>query len=400
MRVRPLDGAVTDDADEPEADDGPDEVSPEELARRVEAGERVALLDVRNRDEIDAWRIDGPGVELTHVPYVRFVSAGATGDVADLVDPDEEYVAVCPRGAESAEVVGMLAERGLSARNLADGMAGWARVYRRTRVATDATDATVFQYRRPASGCLGYLVVSDDEALVVDPLRAFADRYVEDADAHDAALRYAFDTHVHADHFSGLRDVAGATDARRVLPADAAERGLASDVETVADGDVLAVGDHELDVLATPGHTTESVSLRLDDALFTGDALFVDGTPRPDLERGAEGARALAGTLYETLTERLASLPDETLVLPGHYVPGRAPAPDGSYAAPLGDLRDRLAVFSESRSAFVERVLGSMGDPPANFDRIVAVNLGRESVDDDDAFELELGPNNCAVAAE
>ncbi|MFQ3285196.1 MAG: rhodanese-related sulfurtransferase, partial [Natronomonas sp.] len=69
-------------------------VSPASLAAAIEAGERVALLDVRNRDEVDAWRIEGPNVESTHVPYMRFVSAGVTGDVGSLVDPEESYVVV------------------------------------------------------------------------------------------------------------------------------------------------------------------------------------------------------------------------------------------------------------------------------------------------------------------
>ncbi|SFS03616.1 thiosulfate/3-mercaptopyruvate sulfurtransferase [Halomicrobium zhouii] len=376
------------------------EIDPEALASRIENGERVALLDVRNRDEVDAWRIDGPGVELTHVPYMRFVSARATGNPADLVDPDESYVAVCPRGAESAEVAAALTGEGAEAVNLAGGMAGWARVYRRTQIARAATDATVYQYRRPATGCLAYVVVSDGAALVVDPLLAFADRYRDEVAELDAAVETVLDTHVHADHFSGLRAVAGATGATPVVSTGAADRGVAGGVRTVDDGDALRVGDHELDVLATPGHTTGSISLVLDDVAFTGDALFLDGAPRPDLERGEDGARELAGTLHETLTERLAPLPDDALVAPGHYVPGRSPATDGSYTATLGELRDRLAAFSESRETFVDRVLGSMGDRPANFERIVAVNLGREAVSAEEAFELELGPNNCAVATE
>jgi thiosulfate/3-mercaptopyruvate sulfurtransferase len=374
-----------------------DELSPAALADRLDAGERVALLDVRNRAEVDAWRIDGPNVDLTHVPYMEFLSARATGGLDDLVDDGESYVAVCPRGQESAEVVEDLAV-GVDAVNLAGGMHGWARVYRRTPVAADATDATVYQYRRPASGCLAYLVVSDGAALVVDPLRAFADRYPDDAEEAGATVEYVLDTHVHADHFSGLQQVADATDATAVVSGTAADRGVTFDVEAVEDGDTLRVGDASVEVLATPGHTTGAVSLLVDDLLCSGDSLFLDGAPRPDLQRGDEDAPAFARTLHETLTERLSPLPDRTLVAPGHYRPGRPPTDDDGYVARLGDLREGLSAFSESREAFVERVLGSMGAPPANHERIVAANLGTETVTDEDAFELELGPNNCAVA--
>ena len=369
-----------------------DEVTPTALAERIEAVEAVELLDVRNRDEIDAWRIEGPGVEVTHVPYVQFVSASATGDPALFVD-DGPYVVVCPEGEASAEVAEMLAESGVEAVNLAGGMEGWARVYRRERVGADATAATVHQYRRPATGCLAYAVVSAGEAAVVDPLRAFVDRYRDDLG--DADLVSVLDTHVHADHLSGLRDLSAATDATPLVSEGAAARGL-EDVETVADGDTVSVGDVELEVLATPGHTTGSASLRVDDLLLSGDSLFLEGAPRPDLQKGDDAAPELAAALFETLTERLAPLPDRTVVAPGHLPPAAA-SRRGPHTARLGELRARLPGFNEDREAFVERVVASMGEPPANFERVVAVNLGREEVDAETAFELELGPNNCAV---
>jgi glyoxylase-like metal-dependent hydrolase (beta-lactamase superfamily II) len=336
---------------------------------------------------------------------MTFVGARATGDAASLVDAERSYLVdaersylvVCPEGDASAEVAAALSEDGVDAANLAGGMRAWARVYRSGPIAADATDATVLQYRRPASGCLAYLVAADGDALIVDPLRAFADRYPTDAGDLNADVSYVLDTHVHADHFSGWGRVADATGATAVVSEAAADRDLAVPLpfETVADGDTLAVGDCEVELLATPGHTTGSVSIRVDDLLLPGDALFLEGAPRPDLQRGDDAAE-FARTLHETLTERLADLPDRTVVAPGHVPPGR-PGDDGTHTARLGALRDRLAAFSTDREAFVEWVVDDEGRPPANVETIVAVNLGRETVDDETAFELELGPNNCAV---
>ena len=369
-------------------------VSPASLAATIEAGERVTLLDVRNRDEIDAWRIEGPNVEVTHVPYMEFVSSGVTGDVDSLVDPEESYVVVCPRGEESAEVVELLADEGIEARNLDGGMAAWADVYRRAEVTEGATDATVFQYRRPATGCLSYAVIDGEEAAIVDPLGAFVDRYAGDIAALGAEIVAVVDTHVHADHISGLRAVAETAGVAPSVPAAAVDRGLDYEVQALAAGDVIAVGDSELELRASPGHTTGSASLLLDKALLSGDSLFLDGVARPDLQGGDANPAALASELYTTLTERFAGLADDTVVAPGHVQPGRG----GPYTADLGDLRSRLSAFSESREAFIERIAESVGEPPANHERIVAINLGREAADDETAFELELGPNNCAVA--
>jgi glyoxylase-like metal-dependent hydrolase (beta-lactamase superfamily II) len=142
------------------------------------------------------------------------------------------------------------------------------------------------------------------------------------------------------------------------------------------------------------------VALRVGDTLLTGDGLFARGVPRPDLQEGAEGAEAYARELHRTLTERLARFDDDTLVAPGHYTPGDTPAADGTHTARLGDLRGSLAAFSEDREAFVERVLADVPPRPANFEEIIEVNLGRAELDDDRAFEVELGPNNCAAAAD
>ncbi|MFW6434778.1 MAG: MBL fold metallo-hydrolase [Halovenus sp.] len=370
------------------------EIDPADLAEIVGSADAVHLLDVRNRDEVDAWQIEGPGVERSHVPYMRFVSAQVSGDVSELVDPDRSYVVVCPHGEASAEVAGMLTDAGIEARNLAGGMQGWARVYTRRQI----PDTEIFQYYRPASGCLAYAVVSGGEALLVDPLRAFADRYRADIQELDAEITHVLDTHVHADHFSALRTLADSTGATAVVSEGAAERGLSFEAETVTDGETIQVGDHEIEIRATPGHTTGSISLLVDGVLLSGDSLFLDGTPRPDLQKGDADAPSMARTLYETIRERIAPLPDETLVAPGHVPPGRQPAADGTYTDRLGTIRNRVRAFSEDRETFVERILDSMGAQPANFEQIVAVNLGHETVDDADAFMLELGPNNCAVS--
>jgi glyoxylase-like metal-dependent hydrolase (beta-lactamase superfamily II) len=403
--------------DDPEDGETPS-ITPAELQALLAAGEPVSILDVRDRDETETWRIEGPTVSFAQVPMMQFVGAEAKGSVGELAADAGlagPIVAVCGRGEASDHVAGLLNEAGIEARNLAGGMDAWARLYTAAEIdggaGGDAADdagndvdagrgdgATVIQYHRPSSGCLAYMVVSEGEATVIDPLRAFTGRYVADAADRGASIVAAIDTHVHADHVSGVRDLAAETGARRILPAGANERGLAFDAETIEDGDRIEVGDASIEAVAAPGHTTEMTALRLGDVLFSGDGLFLRSVARPDLERGDDGARDLAGTLYETLQD-LRALPGETIVAPGHVEPAAAPGADGSYTATLGGIRDRLHLLSLDRAAFVDRILDDLPPRPANYGQIIKANLGRETVDDEEAFELELGPNNCAVSA-
>ncbi|RKD95344.1 MBL fold metallo-hydrolase [Halopiger aswanensis] len=388
--------------------DDPTTIAPETLADRLRASDELTVLDVRDRDEFDRWHIEGEGVEAVQIPHMKFIQAQATGDVDDLAaDLEEPIVAVCGRGEASDHAVDLLRDAGIDAQNLAGGMDAWADLYVARELEVDVdlgldrrgdSSATVVQYDRPSSGCLAYAIYSGGEAAVIDPLRAFADRYVEDAADRGAELKYAIDTHVHADHVSGVRALESRTDATAVLPEGARDRGLAFDAMTLTDGDELHVGDATLTAVATPGHTTESLSYRLGDLLFTGDTLFLEGVGRPDLERGDEGAPAAARQLYETLEDTLSELPAETTIAPGHYSDTADPRDgDGAYAATLGDRRDRLEAFSMAEDEFVEHVTGDRPPRPANHERIVAANLGREDVDSETAFELELGLNNCAV---
>jgi glyoxylase-like metal-dependent hydrolase (beta-lactamase superfamily II) len=386
-------------SDYPQASGAVDSVSPIELAERLRAGEPVSVLDVRNRSEAEEWPLTGETVTTSHVPYYRFVEANVNDTVDELAAEvrealSEPVLVVCGRGEASAFVAERLGEAGVEAANLAEGMRGWARVYH--AVAVDCDAATVLQYQRPSSGCLAYLVVSGDEAVVVDPLRAFAERYVEDARAHGADLVAAVDTHVHADHVSGVRELR-AMDGRVdvVLPAGARARGLVFDATLVDAGDTVGVGETSLRAVALPGHTTEMLGFALGDLLFAGDTVFLESVARPDLEAGDEEAPDAARRLHATLS----TLDDDTRIAPGHFSDAARPDVDGAYVARMGDLRDRLRALSLPVDAFVEHVLAEMPPRPANYEEIIAVNLGREDVDDEESFELELGPNNCAATA-
>jgi glyoxylase-like metal-dependent hydrolase (beta-lactamase superfamily II)/rhodanese-related sulfurtransferase len=376
-----------------------DSITPEDLKEHIDRNEEVFLLDVRSTDNFDEWRIDEEDVDVVNYPYFQLLD-GIPNDLLDQLPTDRTITVLCAKGGSSEMVAEHLQEEGYDVNHLERGMNGWARIYEYTELDTDM-DATIAQYQRPSSGCLAYLIVSDGEAAIIDPLRAFTEEYVQDIRTLGAELVYTLDTHIHADHISGVRTLAEQTDGTAVLPKPAAARGVEYDLpyETVTGGDTLAVGNVEIDAIHTPGHTTGMTAYRVGEVLFTGDGLFTESVARPDLE-DPEKAKDAARTLYASLTEKILTLPDETVVAPAHFSDAATPRDDGTYTAELGDLIERMDALSMAEEEFVDFIVSNMPPQPANYEEIIAANLGQESPDDEAAFALELGPNNCAASEE
>ena len=377
-------------------------IDAETLKDRIDAGEDITLLDTRMQSDYDEWRIDGETVTSINVPYFHFLDDDIDEDLIADVPADREVTVLCAKGGASEYVAGRLVELGYDVNHLEDGMNGWAGIYEAVEVDGYDGAGTLVQYQRPSSGCLGYLLYDDDEAAIVDPLRAFTDRYLADAAELGVDLKYALDTHVHADHISGVRDL-DADGVEGVIPEAAVDRGVtyADEVTTAADGDEFQVGDATIEAVYTPGHTTGMTSYLLDDSLLaTGDGLFVESVARPDLEEGDDGAPEAARMLYESLQERVLSLPEDTLVGGAHFSDAAEPAADGTYTAPIGDLVADMAALTMDEQEFVDLILSDMPPRPANYEDIIPTNLGQQEADDEEAFELELGPNNCAASQE
>jgi len=376
-----------------------DAIAPDTLRRRIDDGETVTILDTRTSGDFEAWHIEGESVEIANVPYFEFLDS-VDETLLEEVPVGEPLVVLCAKGGASEYVAGTLAENGRDVVHLEDGMHGWARIYEPVEVERYDGPGTLVQYQRPSSGCLGYMIYDDDEAAVIDPLQAFTGRYLDDATELGVELTYALDTHIHADHVSGVRAL-GAEGVTGVVPRKAADRGVtyADELETAADGDTFEVGDVTIEALYTPGHTTGMTSYLVGESfLATGDGLFVESVARPDLEEGDDGAPAAARQLYETLHERILELPDDVIVGGGHTSDAAEPAADSTYTAPLGALREEMDALTYDESTFVETVLEDMPPRPANYEEIIATNLGQRETDESEAFTLELGPNNCAAS--
>jgi glyoxylase-like metal-dependent hydrolase (beta-lactamase superfamily II)/rhodanese-related sulfurtransferase len=165
------------------------------------------------------------------------------------------------------------------------------------------------------SGTYSYLLASraGGEALIIDPVLEKVDRYLQLIGELDLRLVKAVDTHLHADHITGLGALRDRTHCITVMGEN-----TKADVVSMrlAEGDKLAIEGVSMDVLYTPGHTDDSYSFLMNDRVFTGDTLLIRGTGRTDFQNGD------ARMQYESLFGKLLRLPDETMVFPAHDYKG------------------------------------------------------------------------------
>jgi glyoxylase-like metal-dependent hydrolase (beta-lactamase superfamily II)/rhodanese-related sulfurtransferase len=230
------------------------------------------------------------------------------------------------------------------------------------------------------SGCLSYLIGCGEagQAVVVDPGRDRVAEYLRLARKKGLRITHVVETHTHADHISGNRDLVAAAGAAIVLHRSSP---AVFEHETVQDGDVLRVGNVELKMLHTPGHTPDSMSVLVTDKsrgdqpwfVLTGDALFVGSVGRPDLG----GARA-AEDIYDSLTRVLLPLDDSVEVYPGHGAGSMCgKAMSAKTGSTIGfERRFNSALQFRDKARFVDFVMQGVPPKPPSFDTIVAKNKG------------------------
>lgn len=219
----------------------------------------------------------------------------------------------------------------------------------------------LFEHVR-TEGCQSYLVGCGEtcSAAVIDPEASQVDRYLALAARDGLRIHYVIDTHTHADHFSAGRALA--QQLRVPLVMHRATTAPQVDMR-VDDGDMLLVGKLKLQVLYTPGHTVDSMSLVAEDRVFTGDTLLIGGTGRTDLPTGDSGA------LYDSLFGKLLKLDPALLVFPAHEYKGRGHSAIGEELA--GNPRLQVA----DRAAFVQ-MMGNLNlSMPTHITEALRTNL-------------------------
>ncbi|MEK5254877.1 MBL fold metallo-hydrolase [Paenibacillus sp. FSL F4-0125] len=367
-----------------------------DVARKVIENQSLFILDVRNADAFEDWKIEGHQFEYLNIPYFELLD-GVEG-ILPQIPTDKDILVVCAKEGSSIMVADMLneASAALSVSYLEGGMKSWSSYLEPIKVADLSGSGELYQFVRLGKGCLSYMVISEGEAALIDAVR-FTDVFTSFAEEKNVKIKHVFDTHLHADHISGGRSIAEATGATYYLPSKDAEE-VVFDYTPLEDGLTVQIGASNIDVgaLYSPGHTIGSTSFVVDDKyLLTGDILFIDSIGRPDLAGLAED---WVGDLRETLYRRYRELAEDLIVLPAHFMIIDELNEDGTVAKRLGDLlSDNHGLNIEDESEFRSIVTDNLPPQPNAYQQIRQVNMGKITPDYDEQTEMEIGPNRCAV---
>lgn len=369
-------------------------MEPRELAQKVILKKDLFILDVRNEDAFEDWKVDGENFDYLNIPYFDLLDG--VEDVLPQIPSDKELLVVCAKEGSSVMVAEMLVEEGRSASYLKGGMKAWSEYLEPVKISDLKDGGELYQFVRLGKGCLSYMVISGDEAVVIDSAR-MTEPYMTLAEEKGVTITNVLDTHLHADHISGGRTIAQDTGATYWLPPKDAEEATFK-FQPLEEGAHVEVGSSKIDVTAlyTPGHTIGSTSFIVDDAyLLSGDILFVDSIGRPDLAGKADDwVSDLRSSLYETYKD----LSDDLTVLPAHFMIVDELNDDGSVAEKLGVLfENNHGLNIEDEEEFRSTVTDNLPPQPNAYQDIRQTNMGKLTPNEEEQREMEIGPNRCAV---
>jgi len=375
------------------------QIPPQELAERLDSGEPLQVLDVRAPDKVERGHIVfGSELDFHAAPNSKLL---AMPDVGALeLDAARPIAVICGHGNSSKKATAFLRERGFEAYSVIGGMAAWETVYVARQLSPTPSLSHVVQLDRVGKGALSYVLVSDGDAVIVDPGR-HVDRYdvlLKELGARPAAV---VDTHIHADYLSGARAAADRWHVPYFLHPDDAVSPYDQTpgritYQPLSDGDTVVFGHATLRAAHVPGHTLGSIALLADDGLaLTGDFLFVHSIGRPDLAGRAE---SWAKLLWRSLERVRETWPGELLILPAHYAAEGERRADRAVAARFDVIAaTNAAVAIQDERQFLQWISDHATAFPDAYRTIKEANLGLVEPSEADAEILESGPNQCAI---
>ena len=388
------------------------EIEAGELKQKIDRGDDVYILDVRTPQEYAAWKISYN--KYRDPPLIPIDQLFSSTEMAlKHVPKDKEIITVCAHGNRSMMAARLLSELGFNVKSVKGGMAQWNNIYDIAMMPDNGNlPATIWQVRRISKGCIGYIVSSkiDRNAVVIDPTCAIEQSFMKIANDNHVNITKVIDTHMHADHVSGVSRLARVTGAEIYVSSSEGYKiqdDIGLTVHQIKDNDKISISDGiHLQAIHVPGHTKGSMSLELTleggnytgHYLFTGDTLFVDGIGRPDLRDKAE---EYANDLYDSYHQRIfKNFPNDTTILPTHFNSGSIVL---EHEKPIYDtleaIKKRVKLLSETKEGFIKALVGTTSPRPSNYKTITEINKNMIPCDQIELGDLEAGPNSCALKA-
>ncbi len=383
-------------------------------------GQQLFLLDVREPSEFREWSIPNS----TNIPLSELLSEQES---LNKIPKDKTIITICPHGNRSTIAKYLLERYGYRVRSLEGGLKAWSTSFEQAYKefpSISGKNTRLVQFRRIGKGCMSYILESNGDAVVIDPVFPVED-YIKTANEDlNSKITKVFDTHQHADHISAAKALVekANADLYRSFYEDYSKVDTGATESTikynhVRDGDSFEIGSVKIKAIHTPGHTAGGISLLVEDndnddsiysrketsnlklhrllLLFTGDVLFVNGIGRPDLR---DKAQEFAELLYDTLHNKIMRLPEGTLILPGHFEYDLNM--DEMVARTIEDIKKNSVLLKYQKQDFVKNVASKVMPTPPNYKEIISINKLDRKIPTtlSEIYELEIGPNRCSIS--
>ncbi len=356
------------------------------------------LLDVRNNEEFEKFKIEGPFLEeVLNVPYFDFVEFEQ--ESLEKVPAGKKIKIVCAKEGSAKFVADILLGAGFDdVGYLVEGIGTWADLLK--PVVIEKNDRfELYQFIRPGKASLSYGLVCGKELNVFDPSRT-SDFYLDFAKAHDLRLAKVFETHLQADYISGNRAIKNAVNADIYAHEDDFSMAV-FEYCRIKDGDTVKCSDGAdlITVIHTPGHTPGSTSYLIDGRyLISGDAVFIKSIGRPDLGGMVD---EWSGFLFETIQNVLMKMDHGIQVLPGHYMDWSEMTSDGKFMASLGAIIQNNSRIYHCRDIddFTDFIKANMRKQPDVYAEIRKINAGLIEPSPEEQKTMDIGKNECAATA-
>ena len=348
------------------------------------------ILDIRDKGNFNDWHIKNS----LNIDVYDDIWAGnfeAVKKKLNTLPKDKKIITVCNAGVTSQNASMLLESLGYKTLVLENGMKGWNTLHQSVDVIEEG-DLLIKQIVRVGKGCLSYLIASNSakECFIVDPSQ-FVEEYIGIANDNKMKIKGVIETHVHADHLSGARQIIEMTKSKYYVSSDDFKAKF--EFIDIKNLDGIKIGENQINIIKTPGHTNGSVCLLVNKKfLLTGDTLFLEGVGRPDLGRNKEDIEKGARLLFDSLN-KIKNLDKDIVVLPAHFTSYNI-VPICEKLGNLLEKNNTLKINLENE--FVSYILDNLSITPPNYEQIKNMNNNFMQLPRQMGEQLEFGPNRCA----